>query len=251
MIIYDLEFYAYRFVAGAQVDLQWGDDDSGDWHTVCRHKDAVISFVDHATEILEKFPGHGLFLARGDRRNFRHDLWPDYKANRKDRRRPAGYGEALARMSKAGQQRGWPTGGFKNLEGDDVLGILQEEDDIIVSGDKDMLTLPGKLYRNDELIQVSQWEADLAFYRQVLVGDTSDNYPGCPGVGDKNRVFTGKAWLTSTTEHHLWQAVVDQYAKAGKDVQYALTQARCARILRPGEFDLASGLPHLWEPPVI
>jgi hypothetical protein len=32
--------------------------------------------------------------------------------------------------------------------------------------------------------------------------------------------------------------------------RYAITQARCARILRAGEYDLTAGAPLLWEPPV-
>ena len=61
--------------------------------------------------------------------------------------------------------------------------------DIIVSGDKDMMTLPGQHYKEAEVVKVTKWEADVAFYKQTLVGDSADNYPGCPGIGDKNKLF--------------------------------------------------------------
>ena len=158
--------------------------------------------------LLSKFSGHDLFLVRGDTRNFRHDIWPDYKANRKDRRRPPGYGAFLKGLSEYARKRGWLTGGFKGVEGDDVLGLLNEPGAIICSGDKDMLTLPGQHYRNDELIVVKEWDANVAFYKQSLVGDTSDNYPGCPKIGDKNPLFRSKEWLTATTEKELWAQVL-------------------------------------------
>jgi len=247
-LLYDLEFYAYRFAAGNTEDLDFG---GGDWILCLNHKNATVAFAEHAEELLSKFHGHDLFLVRGDTRNFRHDLWPDYKANRKDRRRPPGYGTFLKGLSEYARKRNWLTGGFKNVEGDDVLGLLNEPGSIICSGDKDMLTLPGQHYRDDELIVVKEWDANVAFYKQALVGDASDNYPGCPGIGDKNKLFRSKEWLTATTEKELWALVRHQYDKAGFDEEYAITQARCARILRRGEFDWVKGTPHLWEPPVI
>lgn len=247
-LLYDTEFYAYRIAAGHTEDFDFGDDD---YIVRINHRDALVAFIEHAEDLLGKFSGHDLFLVRGDTRNFRHDIWPEYKANRKDRRRPPGYGKFLKGLSSHARERGWLTGGFKNVEGDDVLGILNEPGRIIVSGDKDMLTLPGQHYRDGELITVSEWDADVAFYKQTLVGDASDNYPGCPGIGDKNKLFRTKEWLTATTEKELWAQVLHQYQKAGFDELYAITQARCARILRPGEFDLDTATPHLWEPPVI
>ena len=253
-IIYDLEFFGFRFAAGSLVDLNWdeSDDDSGDYYTVCRHKDAALAFETHATELLKEFPGHDFFLARGDKQTFRHEIWPAYKANRKSRRPPAGYGKALARMIALGKEKGWITGGFPNIEADDLIGMAATHStDIRVSDDKDMLTLPGLLYRNGELLSISEDEANKAFYAQVLIGDTSDNYPGCKGIADKNKLFRSEEWQAATTEPELWKLVLQQFEKAGFDEEFAITQARCARILRPGEFDIESCTPHLWQPPVI
>ena len=72
---------------------------------------------------------------------------------------------------------------LEDVEGDDVMGLLCRKEDVIVSDDKDMLTIPGLKLKGGELIQTSEWAANFAFYSQVLIGDTADNYPGCKGVG--------------------------------------------------------------------
>lgn len=53
--------------------------------------------------------------------------------------------------------------------------------------DKDMLQIPGRHYNyvNKEWKDVSEEEAILTLYRQILMGDSSDNIPGLPKVGPK------------------------------------------------------------------
>jgi hypothetical protein len=59
-----------------------------------------------------------------------------------------------------------------------------------------------------------------------------------------------------TTDVDFWREVVNAYtlkSKAGTREaaeKLALQQARCARILRAGEYDLATNTPRLWNPPV-
>jgi hypothetical protein len=44
--------------------------------------------------------------------------------------------------------------------------------------------------------------------------------------------------------------VLAAYAKKGYAEPYVIAQARCARILRTGEYDHDKGIPLLWNPPV-
>ena len=75
------------------------------------------------------------------------------------------------------------------LEADDVMGIMStepsKESTIIVSEDKDLLTIPGLHwdFKEEKIFKWSKDQADYQFFYQVLVGDTVDNYKGCQGIG--------------------------------------------------------------------
>jgi DNA polymerase-1 len=240
----DTEVYLYRAAAACEFETEWAPDD---WTYLCRHGDAQALFQDAIGEIRDTLPDHEPVLVFSDRLSFRYGVWPQYKANRKKYRKPAGYRTLVDWVSKAAPARGWEVRTLPDIEGDDVLGVLYEDGDVIVSIDKDMLTLPGLHLRDGEILEVSRLEADRSFYGQVLTGDTSDNYPGCPGYGP---VTASKALSNCSTEVEMWQAVLEAYGKKELSEAYAITQARCARILRAGEYDLTSGTPLLWEPPV-
>jgi DNA polymerase I len=240
----DTEVYLYRAAAACEFEAEWAPDD---WTYLCRHGDAQAAFQDSIGEIRDTLPDHQPVLVFSDRVSFRYGVWPQYKANRKKYRKPAGYRTLVEWVSKAAAARGWQIARLPDIEGDDVLGVLYEEGDVIVSIDKDMLTIPGLHLRNGEVMEVSRLQADLNFYAQVLVGDTSDNYPGCPGYGP---VAAEKALAGCTAEVQMWEAVLKAFEKKGYGEPYAVTQARCARILRAGEYDLDSSTPLLWSPPV-
>ena len=94
---------------------------------------------------------------------------------------------------------------------------------------------------------VSEFQANRKLYEQILTGDTSDGYKGCPKYGE---VAARKALADCHTEQAMWEKVLECYLKSGLDVEFALAQARCARILRAGEYDLKAQTPVLWNPPV-
>ena len=247
----DTEVYLFRAAAACEMEAEWAPDD---WTYICRHGDAQALFQDSIAEILDTVAKatHTLAAMRpvlvfSAGVSFRYGVWPTYKANRKKHRKPAGYRKLKEWAANAAVSRGWEVVELPDIEGDDVLGVLYEEGDVICSIDKDMLTLPGFHFRNGEVIEVSRAEADLNFYTQVLTGDASDNYPGCPTFGPK----TAEKWLAGhSDEADLWAMVRRAYDSKGLDERYAITQARCARILRPGAYDLSTHTVRLWEPPV-
>jgi DNA polymerase-1 len=136
------------------------------------------------------------------------------------------------------------------LEADDVMGILSTSNiikgkKIIVSEDKDMKTIPGWLFnpRKDaeEANLISAEEADYWFYYQTLVGDSTDNYKGCPGIGP---VKAEKILM----EESSWDAVLYTYLCKGLTEQDAITQARVARICRASDYDFTHKQPIPWRP---
>lgn len=140
---------------------------------------------------------------------------------------------------------------FDGLEADDVMGILGSKNTefVLVSEDKDMKTIPCQLYnhKTQAVDIITKPEADYNFMLQTLTGDATDGYSGCPKVGPK----TAEKILATDEERTLdwmWFKVVEAYKKAGFGEEYALTQARLARILRWREYN---GHVKLWTPPDI
>lgn len=250
-LLIDTELYLFTAATACEIEIEWDHDD---WTYLCRHGDVKASLQDSIAAIRELFPDGQPVLAFGDRASFRYGIWPSYKANRKAYRKPAGYRELVAWVEAVAPTRGWEVARLPDVEGDDVMGILCEPGDVICSWDKDMMTIPGIHYRREEVIEVDRAAADRAFYMQVLTGDAADNYPGCPGYGPVTAEKLVSKW---SSEIDLWREVVNAYVLKApgcgnrEDAErYALQQARCARILRAGEYDREANTPRLWNPPV-
>jgi len=174
--------------------------------------------------------------------NFRKDVYPDYKSHRKSCRKPCGYKSIKSMLQDRFDVLVEP-----RLEGDDILGLVQTdgryEKTVIVSSDKDLTSVPGWLWnpdKDEEAREITTEDANRMFLSQVLTGDKTDGYPGLEGVGP---VTAAKILKQGT-----WDEVVGAYEKAGFTVEYALTQARCARILRSGEYRWDTKEIKLWTP---
>lgn len=186
--------------------------------------------------------------------NFRCDFYPQYKMHRKDVRRPS-----TLRAVKDFYASNFETYQRPRLEADDCMGILSTHatlvpgERVIVSGDKDMKTIPGLLFnprhvRRRVPTKISGVAADRFFMQQTLTGDAVDGYPGCPGIGDKSPYVVELAHCRTLAA--MWEVVVAGYASKGRTPADALVQARCARILRACDWDFVARKPRLWSPPV-
>jgi DNA polymerase-1 len=242
----DTEMLLMRAATACEFEMEWDRDV---WQYFCNHANARVLFQDLVADVRSLAPHHRPVLALSAKASFRYGVWPSYKANRKRRRKPCGYPALIEWLWEVADARQWFVETLRDVEADDVMGVLAapENGDVVASDDKDMLTIPGQHLRNGQIVVVSRLAADLAFYSQVLVGDASDNYPGCPGVGEAG---AAKALAGCQTEAEMWDAVLSLYLKKGLVERDAITQARCARILRPGEYDQRAGVPLLWVPPV-
>jgi len=175
---------------------------------------------------------------------FRHELSQEYKANRIGKRKPMALREVYEFLSAT--YNGVSMG---QLEADDVMGLLATSgkvaDPIIVSPDKDMKTVPGRLLVDDKVWTISKNEADRNWMIQVLTGDRADNVDGLPGVGPKT---ADKILGTTMTLREMWPVVVKAYQKKGKTFTDALLAARMTRILRHGDYNIDEQKLTLWHP---
>lgn len=237
-LLIDADYYLYRAASAHEYEFEIQEDF---WTYLCRIDHAKASFTEDIEYLSGKCPDHEVVICFGDKTNFRYTVYPQYKSNRRKYRRPAGY-KALREWAEAA----WGAVVMANVEGDDVLALTAEPGDVIAAVDKDLKTVPGLHLQGEEIEEVSLEQANKAFYMQILTGDTCDGYPGCPKYGP---VAAGKALTGCETEEEMWDEVLNAYIKAGHNYRFALQMARCARILRPGEYDYERNQPVLWQPP--
>jgi len=133
-------------------------------------------------------------------KTFRHDMYPDYKANRdtppEELAEQFPYFEPLVEAFNIVSLR---QDGF---EADDIIGTMAKKGEqagmavTIVSGDKDMMqlisphvhmldTMKDKRFEKTEVIDKFGVPPDKVIEVMGLMGDSSDNIPGVKGVGPK------------------------------------------------------------------
>ena len=116
--------------------------------------------------------------------NFRDELATIkvYKGNRSEAHKPHWYTEIQDYMTTV-----WKANIVDGIEADDILADLQSDETCIVSTDKDLDQVPGWHYNwvNKDLYYVSVPSATHMLYKQILMGDSTDNIEGIPKVGEK------------------------------------------------------------------
>lgn len=115
--------------------------------------------------------------------NFRYELYPAYKANRKDKPKPV-----HLELCRKFLVDNWNAVISNGNEADDLIGIEATASDsmmdyIICSIDKDLKQIPGHHYNfvTKDRSFVSPIEGFKSFYKQMILGDVSDNIPGFDG----------------------------------------------------------------------
>lgn len=164
--------------------------------------------------------------------NFRHEIYPEYKANRKDLVDPR-----WRSACKEYLVREWAAEVTDGYEADDALGINQTADTIICTIDKDLDMIPGmhyswpivregKVVREGKIYEVSEIEGIRSFYRSLLVGDRTDNIFGVDGIGP---VKASKMIDNLETEEEMFERVAELYQG---DMDRLLVNGKCLYIMR-------------------
>ena len=148
--------------------------------------------------------------------NFREKLaqMRGYKESRKGREKPLYFQPVKEFLITK-----WNAVVVDGYEADDAVSILQysclQDDQIctIATIDKDLQTVPGWNYNYDskKKMFITPFQASYNFYKQMLMGDKSDDIVGVPGIGEKR----AKALLdTAKTAEELFQIVAGEYERA-------------------------------------
>ena len=233
----DADYTVYKSCAGAEEDLDWGDDVIT---VVSRFSEALKNVERDLTKIKNEFIWDvpQLILFFSDSENFRKKIYPDYKGHR-NRKKPCGYKRVITELGKRYEVIKLPT-----LEADDALGIYAtaHTGNIVCSPDKDLRQIPGKLYDMKELTTIDPIEGAKWHLIQTLAGDQTDGYSGVPGIGIKRAVALFE-------EHgYTWKTVVKAFEDKDLTEDDALMNARLAKILTCNDYDPIEHTVIPWTP---
>lgn len=246
----DILIYEVASICETSIDWPYGDDDVL-WTRHAHFDEARVRLEDSIATLMGKVEADTCMLAVTPQTNWRFDVWGDYKANRSKSVKPMLVAPLRDYIAK--DPRGKR---IDKLEGDDLMGIAATHpknghDQIIVTIDKDLKTVPGKHYnfREDKFFEISEAEANMWHLRQTLEGDRTDNYPGCPGIGKVSVEKIVPDPVASEDLRDFWyDVIVPLFEKKKLDEQYALAQARVAHIMRFENYNLQTGEITLWNP---
>ncbi|WP_413377024.1 DNA polymerase I [Paenibacillus taichungensis] len=169
------------------------------------HTNAVYGFTTMLLRLLEEHkPTHVMVAFDAGKVTFRHEGYQEYKGGRE--KTPPELSEQFPLLKELLQGFGIAQFELAGFEADDIIGTLTKRADeagrqvLVVSGDKDMLQLASE-HVHIGLTRKGVTEIELYDPAQIkerygltplqiidlkgLMGDTSDNIPGIPGVGEK------------------------------------------------------------------
>jgi DNA polymerase-1 len=205
---------------------------------------AVKGVIAMLRRLIKDYPGCTIAVVFDTgRRSFRHDLYPQYKANRPPM--PDDLRAQVQPVNDIVQAMGLPLLRIDGVEADDVIGTLAREatdtgrDVVISTGDKDMAQLvsPHVLLVNT----MTETTLDAAGVRAkygvpperivdllALTGDSTDNIPGVAKVGPK----TAAKWLDEFGSlDTLMARAAEVKGKVGENLRAALPLLPLSRQL--------------------
>ncbi len=188
---------------------------------------AVYGVINMLRSLLKQFETDRvavIFDAKG--KTFRNDMYPEYKANRPPM--PDDLRCQIEPLHKLIKAMGLPLISISGVEADDVIGTLASQASkagipvLISTGDKDMAqlvdenvtlinTMTNVIMGPEGVEEKFGVPPELIIDYLALMGDTSDNIPGVPGIGDK----TARALLQGVGGLDALYANLDDIAPLG------------------------------------
>ncbi|OFS63890.1 DNA polymerase I [Nosocomiicoccus sp. HMSC09A07] len=172
------------------------------------HTNAIFGFQKILDKIIrEENPTHFLIAFDAGKKTFRHEKYGEYKGGRQ--KTPPELGEQFAPIRKLIDAYGIKRYEEANYEADDIIGSLSKLADengmetIIVTGDRDLTQLASEhvtiYFTKKGVTQIDKYtpefiEEEYGLRPEQIIdmkglwGDTSDNIPGVPGIGEKTAI---------------------------------------------------------------
>jgi DNA polymerase-1 len=205
----------------------------------------VYGFAVMALEVLRRLkPDYVCVAWDKPKTNIRKrtELYPEYKANRKPA--PPDFYAQIPMLHELLQAFGWPLYELDDYEADDIMGTLAKQADArgietqMITSDLDMLQCVGPLTHvyalKKGLSNIELFDPDSFFAKyeitpeqfldlKALKGDSSDNIPGVPGIGEKGAIQLLKEFDTLDGVYENIELIKESTRKkleAGKELAY-------------------------------
>lgn len=223
----------------------------------------VFGFATMALEVIRRLkPDYVAVAWDKPKTNIRKrlELYPEYKAGRKPA--PADFYEQVPILHDLLDAFGWPLYELDDYEADDIMGALavkarkKDIETLLVTSDMDMLQLVnGHVHvyalktglSNIELYSPTTFEAKYGIGVEqfldfkAIKGDSSDNIPGVPGIGEKGALELLQTYKTLDGIYDNLALIKDSTRKkleAGKELAYLSKELARIWTDAPVELDL-------------
>lgn len=172
-----------------------------------QHTNAVYGFLNILFKLLDEEKADYLTVAFDVKHpTFRHEMFPEYKGTRKGM--PDELREQVPVMKEVLQAMNIRIVEKPGFEADDILGTIAKKGEAegyevsVVSGDRDLLQLASEHikiripktkktgteiedYNAKDVVEKLGYTPEQVIDMKSLMGDTADNIPGVPGIGEK------------------------------------------------------------------
>ena len=235
-LLIDCDYIVYKCCAATETEIDFGEDLIV---VTSNFSEAYNNVKKDIQRVQDEFMCNDVILFFTSPNNFRKKILPEYKGHRQ-RKKPCGFKRVINNLKLEYKVIIKDT-----LEADDTIGMYATKypGNIIVSPDKDMRQIPGKLYDFKETVEITPDEGAKWHLIQTLAGDNTDGYAGVPGIGIKKaeKIFQEKGYT--------WKTVVETFVEKEMTEEDALCNARLARILTDKDYNFDTKEPILWTPP--
>ncbi|HXE09927.1 MAG TPA: DNA polymerase I, partial [Verrucomicrobiae bacterium] len=205
----------------------------------------VFGFATMALEVIRRLqPDYVAVAWDKPKTNIRKrlELYPEYKAGRKPA--PEDFKVQIPLLQELLNAFGWPLYELDDYEADDIMGTLASQatkkdiETLLITSDLDMLQVVSPLTHvyalktglsNIELYSPKSFEAKYGLVvnqfldMKAIKGDSSDNIPGVPGIGEKGAIQLLQEYKTLDGVYENLALIKESTRKkleAGKDMAY-------------------------------